>query len=116
MDTIFGKNQDSFLLTLCYKTNKTTIIRKILDKKSETIVEAIRKIVEITNITFKTITTDNGTEFAQHEKITEITKVYFTEPYSSYQKGLIEHINGQIRVFILKVLILEMSVIMKLHK
>ena len=37
----------------------------------------------------KTITTDNGPEFANYEYITKKlgATVYFTDPYSSWQKG-----------------------------
>lgn len=52
----------------------------------------------------KTITTDNGTEFAAHEPITERlgVPVYFTDPYSSWQKGAIENANKLIRQYIPK--------------
>nr|WP_256207994.1 MULTISPECIES: IS30 family transposase [Segatella] len=50
------------------------------------------------------ITTDNGLEFASHEKITKSigVPVYFTDPYSSWQKGSVENINGLIRQYIPK--------------
>lgn len=52
----------------------------------------------------KTITTDNGTEFAAHEMITKRlgVPVYFTDPYSSWQKGAIENANKLIRQYIPK--------------
>lgn len=52
----------------------------------------------------KTITTDNGTEFTFHEYITKKlgVKVYFADPYSSWQKGAIENANGLIRQYIPK--------------
>lgn len=47
----------------------------------------------------KTITSDNGVEFAQHRSIAATLNVmyYFADPYSSYQRGSNEHINGMIR-------------------
>ncbi|OFC58741.1 transposase [Candidatus Erwinia dacicola] len=50
---------------------------------------------------FKTLTADNGPEFALHEQITEITgaQVYFARPYHSWERGLNEHTNGLIRRF-----------------
>jgi IS30 family transposase len=47
----------------------------------------------------RTITTDNGLEFAAHERITEMLEapVYFTDPYSAWQKGSIENANKLIR-------------------
>lgn len=52
----------------------------------------------------KNITTDNGCEFYAHQTIAEGlgTNVYFTDPYSSWQKGAIENANGLIRQYIPK--------------
>ncbi len=48
-----------------------------------------------------TITADNGKEFAYHEKMTEAlgAKVYFADPYSSWQRGLNENTNGLLRQY-----------------
>jgi IS30 family transposase len=48
--------------------------------------------------------TDNCTEFTNHESITSQLDVdyYFADPYSSYQRGDIEQLNGLIRRFIPK--------------
>ena len=58
----------------------------------------------------KTITTDNGFEFSAHKEITkqlsirgmQPVKVYFTDTYSSWQKGAIENANKLIRQYIPK--------------
>jgi IS30 family transposase len=52
----------------------------------------------------ETITTDNGSEFAAHEMITEEmgVKVYFTDPYSAWQKGAIDNANKLVRQYIPK--------------
>ncbi|VYU37435.1 Uncharacterised protein [Clostridium paraputrificum] len=55
---------------------------------------------------FKSITSDNGSEFADLSTIeseTEAnTKIYFTHPYSFFEKVTNEHHNGLIRRFIPK--------------
>lgn len=101
LDTIFGKDQESFLLTLVDKAQKWVIIRKLPNKKADTVVEAFRNIVATTLYEFKTLTSDNGTEFTNHAKISEITGAdfYFANPYSSWERGLNEHTNGLIRRF-----------------
>ena len=43
----------------------------------------------------KSITLDNGMEFAQHHSLPSQT--FFCDPYSSWQKGSIEHANSRIR-------------------
>lgn len=53
---------------------------------------------------FKTITTDNGSEFAELSKLEEVshTLVYYAHPYSSWEKGSNERHNRLIRRFIAK--------------
>ena len=43
-----------------------------------------------------TITGDNGSEFAYHEKISKALNAdfYFAHPYSSWERGLNENTNG----------------------
>ena len=60
--------------------------------------------------TVKTITTDNGSEFASHQLITkglhikgkEDVIAYFADAYSSWQKGCVENTNKLIRRYIPK--------------
>ena len=60
--------------------------------------------------TVKTITTDNGSEFASHQLITkglhikgkDDVIVYFADAYSSWQKGCVENTNKLIRRYIPK--------------
>ena len=49
----------------------------------------------------KSVTPDNGSEFAGLEKVLQIP-VYYTHPYSSWEKGSVERFNGLIRRFIPK--------------
>lgn len=53
---------------------------------------------------FKTITTDNGSEFSTLSDLEALSKalVYFAHPYTSCEKGAVERHNGLIRRFIPK--------------
>ncbi|MCP4393511.1 MAG: IS30 family transposase [Alphaproteobacteria bacterium] len=104
IDTIVGRDHKSYLLTLVDKANKMCCIRKMANKCAETVVETFRSIVASTFFDFKTITSDNGTEFAGHEDISKITDAdfYFARPYRSCDRGLNEHTNGLIRRFLPK--------------
>ena len=48
-----------------------------------------------------TLTTDNGKEFAQHERIADTLDAdfYFAHPYASWERGANENMNGLIRQF-----------------
>ena len=56
------------------------------------------------NDILKTITTDNGSEFADLANLEQVSKtlVYYTHPYTSCDKDTIERRNGLIRGFIPK--------------
>ena len=71
---------------------------KDADKLADVVIKMLKPIKKI----LKSITTDNGLEFAAHEKISKAldVPVYFTDPYSSWQKGAIENANGLIRQYI----------------
>jgi IS30 family transposase len=47
----------------------------------------------------RTITHDNGGEFARHEAVTDAISLqaYFCDPHSPWQRGSIENANGRLR-------------------
>jgi len=52
----------------------------------------------------KTITDDNGKEFAEHARVDRAlkSKHYFAEPFSSWQQGANKNFKGLVRQYILK--------------
>lgn len=104
VDTIFGKDQKSFLLTLVEMRTKYTIIRKIANKEAATVKAEIEKIKAETGIVIKTMTSDNGGEFAGHAAISKAYNFdwYFCHPFCSGERGLNENTNGLIRDFLPK--------------
>ena len=50
------------------------------------------------------ITSDNGTEFAEHIKMSKklLTEFFFAHPYSSWERGLSEYTNKLVRQYIPK--------------
>ncbi len=104
IDTIFGKDQKSFLLTLVEIGTKYSIIRKIPNKEAATVKAAIESIKAETGIVIRTMTSDNGGEFASHAEISKTYDFdwYFCHPYCSGERGLNENTNGLIRDFLPK--------------
>ncbi|WP_157002536.1 IS30 family transposase [Agromyces laixinhei] len=52
----------------------------------------------------RSVTTDNGSEFAFHYELADALAVptYFADPYSAYQRGTNEHFNGRLRRYLPK--------------
>ena len=73
-------------------------------KRKTAVLTANAVINKLKNLVAHTITFDNGTEFTMHSKITEVTgiKVYFADPYSSWQRGANENMNRQLRAYLPK--------------
>lgn len=89
------KSRDFFLIPLADKTSASGM--KAFDMLRDTYSEHFSEV-------FKTITTDNGSEFADLSSLEHLsdTLVYFAHPYTSCDKGTIERHNGLIRRFIPK--------------
>ncbi|CDG19507.1 transposase (fragment) [Xenorhabdus doucetiae] len=98
-DTIVGKDRKSALLTLVERKSLFTIIIKLEDKTAEGVAKAATRHLSMIKHKVKTITFDNGLEFAEHERIGKNleTKIYFAHPYSPWERGINENINGLIR-------------------
>ena len=78
-----------------------------MERYLQAISEALQKMLayfsEQYSSVFKTITADNGSEFADLSLVENgKTKVYFTHPYSSFEKGTVECHNRMFRRFIPK--------------
>lgn len=107
MDLIIGKNGYQTILVLVERLTGYVILRRLPHGRKS---KALAKTVVALLIAYRiggvlTITTDNGSEFAAHKRITKGlggVKVYFTDPYSSWQKGLVEYTNKLIRQYIPK--------------
>ena len=101
-DLIVGKGNSGYLITLVDRKTDFLWSLKIPSKDENT---TLRGFVELSDSMekgfIKTITLDNGTEFALHELMEKALscKVYFADPYSSYQRGLNEHINARLRQY-----------------
>lgn len=109
-DLVIGSKtgDDNVLLTLIERKTRNLQVIRLLDKTADSVLAAFenmkKELGDRFSDVFKTITTDNGSEFARLSEL-EIgtqTKVYFAHPYSSWEKGSIENHNGLIRRFLPK--------------
>ena len=115
LDTVVGKRGGihECLMTL---TERKTRFEMVFKLQAKTAKEVVNKFNEIKifmkknfNKVFKSITTDNGSEFSDFLEIIKDTKakIYFCHPYCSGEKGTNEKSNSMIRYFIPKGKLIE---------
>lgn len=99
-DLILGKDRASAIGTLNERTTRTVILVHLKNRDSESVRKAFeREFKSIPRQMKKSLTYDNGSEMAQHKLFTKNTKiqVYFTHPYSPWERPTNENSNGLIR-------------------
>lgn len=115
LDTVLGKRDGvhECLMTITERKTRYEMIFKLSSKSAD---EVVRKFNQIKDFmkknfdkVFKSITTDNGTEFSDFLNIIKDTKtkIYFCHPYCSGEKGSNERNNEIIRYFIPKGKLIE---------
>jgi len=104
IDSVLGKKgeEEPIVMTLTEWMTRYSLWIKARNYTAEAIQEAQEEVLvqfgERVGQVFKTITADNGSEFAQlHTLEPGKTKVYFTHPYSSWEKGINECHNRMLR-------------------
>ena len=101
MTLLWKKCQNGYLLTITERKSLFNFIVKLPNKEALTIQIAIIAALLPIQKSIKTITSDNGTEFAYHQAISEALRVpwFFADPYCSQQRGCNENQNGLIRQY-----------------
>lgn len=103
-DTVIGKGHQGALVTLAERRSQLIRLRRVECRQAEAVSKAMIRMLRPLSRVSSTITLDNGKEFALHEVVERKTrvKVYFADPYSSWQRGLNEQINGLVRQYVPK--------------
>ena len=102
-DTIIGKGHQGAVVTLTERNSRFTLIRKVAQKSAELVAQAMIDLLSWVQH-LETITSDNGKEFAAHQKISKklLIDFYFSHPYASWERGTNENTNGLIRQYLPK--------------
>lgn len=100
-DLIIGRHHKGAILTIVDRGTQLVLASKIDDKTSAGVEVATLNLLRPFSACIKTLTNDNGKEFADHESISKKLRipVYFCHPYSSFERGLNENMNGLIRQY-----------------
>jgi IS30 family transposase len=113
MDTLFGvREQGKRLLTINFNDNNLMLLLLMRDGKADTVIEIFDYLTSLIGVeafkkVFPVILTDNGSEFRRARDIERTvegqrrTRLFFCDPYTSWQKPHIEKNHGFVR-YVLK--------------
>ena len=100
-DTVIGAAHQQALVTLNERTSRYCLIAHVPAKTAQAVSDAVISLLTPFADCVHTLTTDNGKEFAQHERIARTlgADFFFAHPYASWERGANENMNGLIRQF-----------------
>ena len=103
-DTVTGQQTGPRLVTLVERKTRYTLVGLAKNKSSVSVSKTILAMTKGFESHIKTITYDNGKEFAEHKAIAKATssQAYFAHPYQSWERGLNENTNGLLRQYFRK--------------
>ncbi len=101
IDSVLGLKTagEPSILTLVERQTRYAITVYLAEKKAEYVNEAVADLIK--QYPIKSITADNGSEFASLSELEGI-QVYYAHAYSSHERGTNENFNGLLREFIPK--------------
>jgi len=101
-DTIVGSRQQGGLLSLVERKSGYTYLVRLEQRQAQPVAQAAcRRLKSLPANLRRTVTFDNGKEFAAHETISRRLgmDVYFAYPHCPWQRGTNENTNGLARQF-----------------
>ena len=101
-DTMEGRGKSGYLVTMTDRRSRLASVRVVRNKSAPQVRKAITQgLKSVKGPPVRTITTDNGKEFAEHETLARSlqAKTYFANPYSSWERGSNENMNGLLRQY-----------------
>ena len=103
-DTVIGANHKGAVVTMVERKSGYGVIAKVTNKTSELVSSAIVDKLQPMAVRVKTLTFDNGKEFAAHAHIDAQLQstTYFARPFASWERGSNENFNGLLRQYIPK--------------
>jgi IS30 family transposase len=101
LDTIIGAGQSGAIVSMVERASKLTKLARVSRKTAEETETALIEKLNPVREFVRTLTADNGKEFANHQKVGCAlgADFYFATPYHSWERGLNEHTNGLVRQY-----------------
>ena len=100
-DLVIGAGQKQALVTINERTSRYALIAHVPFKTAAAVADSMISLLTPFAAFVHTLTTDNGKEFSQHERIAQQlgADYFFAHPYASWERGANENMNGLIRQF-----------------
>jgi IS30 family transposase len=100
-DTVIGAMHKGAIVTIDERVSKLRLALPIIGKFALDTKEAIIELLEPIKPFVKSITFDNGKEFAKHKDMASKLEcdTYFAKPYHSWERGQNENANGLLRQY-----------------
>jgi IS30 family transposase len=100
-DTIIGQNHQQAILSLTERKSRLCLLKKVERNTAEAVEHAIAELLRRLAAKVKTITSDNGREFANHQSIEKKLQAtfYFAHPFAAWERGTNENTNGLVRQY-----------------
>ncbi len=101
IDLVIGLNHKGALLTINDRATGLLFMDKVESKEASVIEAKTIELLQDWEPIIKTITSDNGKEFANHKAIGNSLGIdfYFAKPYHSWERGANENLNGLVRQY-----------------
>lgn len=103
-DTVIGTGHRQAIVSLVERKSGLALLTKVSQKTAALVSQAVIGRLAPLRSRVKTITFDNGKEFAHHRVIDRVlsSTTYFADPFASWQRGSNENLNGLLRQYIPK--------------
>lgn len=103
-DTIIGQHHKQAIVTLVERKSGLLKMQRVTKKSAHLVADAMIHLLTPMRLKVKTITSDNGKEFAYHKAVKQglYSMFYFADTFASWQRGTNENTNGLIREYLPK--------------
>jgi transposase, IS30 family len=101
LDTIIGRAPRRAIVSMVERKSKYTLLAQVERPTAAAVGEALKQQLQPYREKVRTLTADNGREFACHQEVAQCLDAafYFAHPYHSWERGLNENTNGLVRQY-----------------
>ena len=101
VDTLFGRGHKHVIVTLTERRSRMALVGKVGGLTAQAVCDVVIGLLTPLADRTHSLTSDNGKEFALHQKIASQLDLdfYFARPYAAWERGTNENMNGLLRQY-----------------